>query len=523
MSVHHWLDEEAYTQFRDLILGHTGLYYPDKKRHELEAGVRQALSEAPSHIKSAQAYYQYLRYGATPQARQEMARLINRLTVGETHFFRDSAQFDALARDVLPALIARKRAAAAALDVTPPASPQLRLWSAGCASGEEAYSLAILLHQLIPDIENWRIFILATDINEELLAKGRQAIYSEWSFREERAKASRADYFRPYRQGYQLQPQIRRLVTFTRHNLIEDPFPAVQTHTVFMDLILCRNVTIYFQPEVTRQVAGRFHEALVDGGWLVVGHAEPSATTYQAFTGHILQGTLLYQKAAPRPSPVTPAANGAAVNSPLPSPPPATPEPAPLPPPRRTDLLPSLPASLRPAPQDAYAVARELLSRGQVEKAIAMLEDECQQEAAPAVAQCLLGRAYADLGQWQKARDWCQKAQAADPLLPEVYYVLAMVHEHEGNLEPAIDNLKKVVYLDQDRPLAYFNLAMLYKKRAQVGLARRALQTAIRKIKPWPPDKIIPDSGFTRAGHLAAHAWQLLSDLESEEAADYFE
>ncbi len=498
-----WLEDDVYWRFRDLVQAHSGLSFPEKKRRDLELALDKALQDAPKGIHDPDAYYRYLRYDATPAARRERARFINLLTVGETHLFRDSAQFDALATQVLPALIARKREMVAKLGTA--VNPQLRIWSAGCSTGEEPYSLAILLRELIPDIAQWRILILATDINEESLKQAQQAIYSDWSFRESRAKVVRPLYFAPCGSGYQLHDDLRRMVTFAPHNLIDDDFPAVINNTVFMDLIICRNVTIYFEPMTTRRIVNQFYQALVEGGWLVVGHAEPSVEIYKEFTGHMIQGALLYQKLTARP----------AVKPPL-TRPPAPAKPA-VKPPRRTDLLPPLPLHSPPTTNGSgYEEARQLLSHGRVEPAITLLEDYVAANTQFAAAHCLLARAYADLGQWHQARAWCQKAMTVDPLLPEVYYILAMIEEHEGQLELAISNLKKVVYLDQERPLAYFNLAILYKKRSQADLAQRALKAVINRIQAWPADKIIPDSGHTSGRRLAEAARQLLAELENE-------
>ena len=403
----------------------------------------------------------------------------------------------------------------------PPVMPQLRIWSAGCASGEEAYSLAILIHELIPDISQWRITILATDINEESLIQAKQAVFSDWSFREDRAYLMRGKYFQPRMGKYALRDDIRRMVTFTRHNLIDDPFPDVKTNTVSMDLILCRNVTIYFSPELTQQMPNKFYLALVDGGWLVVGHSEPSLLAYRAFAAHTIQGTVLYQKTG-QPTPIPDAwdetaagENGAVVPSSdtllakkndtdLEN----------ISPPRRTDFLQSTPSQRSTKNQTAYDQARVCLSDGRVEEAIVLLNQQLQQSPDFAPAHCLLARAYADQGHWLKAREACEKAVAIDPLLPEVYYVLAMVEEHEGHIEPAIENLKKLIYLDRERPLAYFNLAMLYKKRSQVGQAKRALKNTISRMQLWPPDKVIPDSGHTSARSLAEAAQKLLDEMD---------
>ena len=303
-----------YLRFRELVLERSGLHFPEKRRANLEAGLFKALAASALLVSEGgynlDGYYELLRDKNNPTGKAELERLLHTLTIGETHFFRDEAQFNALATYVLPELIARKRAAAAA--VGPGINPQLRIWSAGCATGEEAYSIAILLSELLPDIDRWHILILATDINQESLDRARQAHYSDWSFREARAKALRPNYFTynptsnaRFDSGrYLLRDDIRQMVTFTSLNLIEDDYPAIHNNTISMDLILCRNVTIYFTEAATRQVVKRFYEALENSGWLAVGHAEPSLTIYRAFQTRTFPNTVLYQKTGqPQPWP----------------------------------------------------------------------------------------------------------------------------------------------------------------------------------------------------------------------------
>lgn len=475
------LDDETYGRLRDLVQTHSGLYFPDKKRRDLEIALTKALKEAPEPFNTPNHYCHFLCHTPqTPLAQAELRRFINLLAIKETHFFRDKAQFDALTLDVLPALIAHKRQIATA--VNPQSPPQLRIWSAGCATGEEAYSIAMLLRELIPDIDGWRILILATDINDDWLQQAKTAVYADWSFRENQAQQWRARYFDITAVGYQLQPHIRQMVTFAQHNLIRDPFPDIGNNTTSMDLIICRNVTIYFAAESTRQLVHQFYDCLVDGGWLVVGHSEPSLSTYKAFTGHILQGTLLYQKPKQRPSPLLTA-------------PPVCP----------TVVDPTV----------ALEQAQQLLHNGRTEAAI----DQLQAIPHPhqnAQIYCLLAQAYADLGQWQQARTACQQAIDLDPLRAEVYYVLAMIEEHEGYLEPAIENWRKVLYLDNQRPLAYFNLAMLYKKSSQTALACRALKTFIQQTENWPTHPNLPTIDYTHPQQLSQTAQQLLQKWQLE-------
>jgi chemotaxis protein methyltransferase CheR len=552
-----------YLRFRDLVLARSGLHFPEKKRRDLEVGLLRVLAESPLVSTNGgydlDGYYSLLYDRNNQTGRTEMERLINALTVGETHFFRNKAQFDALSTHILPALIARKRAAAAA--VGPDIQPQLRIWSAGCATGEEPYSLAIMLTELLPDIDKWHILILATDINQEALARAQEALYSAWSFREARIKALKPRYFsfEPTLKRYRLRADIRQRVTFAPLNLIEDSYPAVHNNTVGMDLILCRNVTIYFTEPDTQRVVRRFHEGLLEGGWLVVGHSEPSLVVYRAFQARLFAKTLFYQKTGqntPWPDDRTwldnndstespqavvnwpfldaappvvsgkgkAGANGAQLSSVSLSPA----SPLPVPDVRQSsgkDLEAEHSRSANPtqktpasAPRevDPYDVAAILLNEGRTEDAVDELHSKLIVTPNFAPAQSLLGRAYANLGYWAEARRWCESALKLDSLLAEAYYVLALVYEHENEIRAAIDVLKKAIYLEPDVPLFHFNLAVMYKKADQLKMARRSCQNVIRILEKWPPAGIVPDTGGATAKHLLEAARRIQSELETQ-------
>ena len=540
-----------YLRFRDLVLERSGLYFPEKKKTSLEAGLLKALTVSPLDFtkegNNLDAYYNLLRDKNDPAGNAEMERLIHTLTIGETHFFRDEAQFDALAAQVLPAIIDRKRTAAA---VDPKIQPQLRIWSAGCATGEEPFSLAILLKELLPDIDRWHILILATDINQDSLACARQGLYSEWSFRETRAKALRPRFFSyvpATKSGsgvgrYRLRNDIRPMVTFALLNLVEDDYPAIHNNTVSMDLILCRNVTIYFTEEATRQIVQRFYEVLVEGGWLVVGHSEPSPVVYRAFQTRTFSNTLLYQKTNKSEQwPADRESNPVALEwldrtDDLDSQHPEDPSSLTFnnqrldPPPNGTSTSSISTASSPPvsvnsqpvhlttaSPQssmDPYELAGLLLSKGYVKEAIDKLHRKLIDDPNFAPAHSLLGRAYANMGRWADAEHWCQKALEIDRLLAEPYYILGLVYQHEDQHEPAISMLKKAVYLDRQAPLPHFNLAMLYKKLGQSKKAERAFQNALSTLEKYPPDTIIPDSGGATAKHLTEIVQRILSELK---------
>ena len=189
----------------------------------------------------------------------EYDRLFSALTINLTYFFRDETVFQAVRHAVLEPLIRERAGRGQRL---------IRVWSAGCATGEEPYSVAILFHELLgDDLKNWRIRIYATDLDAETLDKARRGIYSDFSFRGvDREYVER--YFVHNHGGYEIRPEIKALVRFERRDLLADPPPRR------MSLILCRNVLIYFDREQHEQVFAAFHRALDKGGYLVLGKTE---------------------------------------------------------------------------------------------------------------------------------------------------------------------------------------------------------------------------------------------------------
>lgn len=269
-------------QVSERIEGRTGLHFPPARFADLERGLAQAARE--DGCRDARAYAESLLSRDLCVA--DLEALAGSLTIGETHFFRDPRAFEFLETTLLPELIAAKRGG----------DRLLRIWSAGCATGEEPYSMAILLHRLIPDLSDWHITILGTDINPKVLARAAAGLYTDWSFRDT------PDWVKPRyfvtRSGnrYEIQPWLKRMVAFACLNLADDDYPSVLNNTNAMDLIVCRNVLLYFAQARIPQVVQRFHRALVEGGHLVMGSVEASAMTFPEFMPVRPPGVVLYRK-----------------------------------------------------------------------------------------------------------------------------------------------------------------------------------------------------------------------------------
>ncbi len=499
-----------YLRFSRLIHERYGLHFPESRRADLERGIRQAY--AASTCGDLGEYYRLLQDPSSNIVQFE--RLVNAITISETHFFRDAGQVDALYKDVLPRLISRRRTLRT-----------LRIWSAGCASGEEPYSIAMLLRELLPDVDEWSITILGTDINTKAIERARQAVYSEWAFREDRAKEWRPRYFRRRGNRYELIPSVRRMVTFARLNLMEDEYPSYDSNTTLMDLILCRNVMIYFTEPISRDVVERFYNCLTYSGWLVVGHAEHSLTIYRRFQVHNFPSAILYQRTDEAESgpkvweePLSRAKERFFPSVLVPTPeedigslpaffdvPPALPtterrrirsteeEPEPKPEPELDHIY--IHTLGRLGHVHPTERAQELLGYGRSEEAHELLLEMVRAGSKDAPVYALLGQACANLGDWDKAEHWCREAIYVDKLALDAYYILALVLQHQGQVDAAIQMMRKVVYIDRHNVLGHFGLADLYHTKDQLPQALKSLDNAGRLLEGWPENEFIPGSG----------------------------
>jgi chemotaxis protein methyltransferase CheR len=286
------------------------------------------------------------------------------------------------------------------------------------------------------------------------------------------------------------------MVTFDQMNLAGDEYPSIETNTTLMDLVLCRNVTIYFGAAVTKIVIERLYHALADGGWLLVGHSEPSPETYRRFQVHNFPNAVLYQRATQ--TPVRPQdwnwlprlQEQAIEVRPTPTggdPPPRPPSPIPEEGMER---------------EDALARAQEFLAYGRSEQARDLLMEIVRQEPAKPKASALLGQACANLGLWIEAEAWCRQAIRLDKLALDAYYTLALLLQHQGYLDDAVDAMKKVVYIDRRYILGHFGLANLYRNRGELAQARKSLANARRLLETCTTDAVIPGASGITAGQL---------------------
>src|SRR5664279_3487022 len=243
-------------QFRTIIARRLGLQYEEGKLDYLAEVARRRME-----LVGSTRFESYLeRLVSSPKGSEEFRALAEQLTVNETFFFRNADNFRAFAEIVLPERIRAKTR-----------EKRLRILSAGCASGEEPYSLAVLVREGLSDLGNWDVKIIGLDVNPAMLAKATQGRYSAWSLRATAEDAKRR-YFRADGRDFVLAPAIQKMVTFEERNLVdEDP---LFWQSLVCDVVFCRNVLMYFTPDKACDVVLRISQALLPSGFLFLGHAE---------------------------------------------------------------------------------------------------------------------------------------------------------------------------------------------------------------------------------------------------------
>ena len=458
------MHDPAFAQFKDQLIETTGLAYYANQEDELAGRIAGRLTVL--EMDQLSAYLSRLSDGNTGEA--EWDALIAELTIGETSFFRHREQFDALRDQLLPELIERNRH-----------RRRLRIWSAGCATGAEPYSIAILLgRDLAHLVSGWDLTIVGTDINREFLNCAQRGEFAEWAFRSgsEEVKES---CFSPTGKRWAIKPEYKRSVSFQYHNLVQHAYPCLPSNLSDFDLILCRNVMIYFNPGIVPRIIGQLYDCLVDGGWILVGHAESSVELFRSFRTVNVPGAVLYQKAAP------PAVLNRSIFTGLDW--------------NGTSGLPNsqAPGTLRPAmavegkdekskhPPIAYSGTRRPLPWSQ-----------------PLPERLAIIRAKADRAEWQEAARCCDELIATDRLNPTAHFFHALVLEQMGQHIETEKALRRTIYLDRQFVLAHYHLGLLLQKKLDVGGAERSFRNTIRLLDQISETQALPDADGLTAGAL---------------------
>ena len=401
------------------------------------------------------------------------------LAVGETYFFREPRSLELIAGHLLPALIAQRRGG----------SRMLRLWSAACCTGEEAYTLAMIVDRLLPERQDWRITLLATDLNLHFLRAAEQGEYGEWSFRDAPAWV-KPRYFTPIGdRRYRLDPRIRAMVRFAPLNLAQPGYPSAENDTQAMDLILCRNVLMYFSAEQAQRVVDRLARALAPGGRLLVGTTENPLRRFEPLVPERHEGVVFHRRPGPHDEPVLPADAAAAV-----------PGLAPDPLPRPREVPEPAWAAAQPAPH-GQAARPSPTGRG----ATPCAPVAPPRAAEPAEADPLApARQAADAGRLPQALSAVEQALVAAKLDAQAHHLHAAILLEMGRDGEARAAWQRAIYLEPGFVLAHHALGLLALRQGQRDEARRHLGNVLELLSPRPADEPLPHGGGLGVAQMRA-------------------
>ena len=460
--------------FRVLIEQFTGLHFDDWRLDTLEKALLARMCvKGTRHVE---AYLDLLRDSAGRP--DELSELLNQLTVNETYFFRYPAQFDFLRQHVLPDLVAGRG------DGRVP----LQIWSAGCSTGEEPYSIAMTALDVLGSAASHLIQIFATDVSSAALQAARHAEYSTKSLRLV-DEANRSKYFRRVSDNrFVLCNSVRQMVLVSESNLLDD----VRRRAASWDIIFCRNVLIYFASELAVEILDGLHQCLNTNGYLFVGHSEifkrtsfvpcqPEAVfAYQKVKGELERSAFVERQEAARSAP-TIAARDIETTRPQ------------VAVPRTTSSVSEL--QREDATESLYEEAFVSFEREDYARARSQLDRLLESSPRHLPATVLRANLHLNLGEHYRSVEECEVALQLDPLAHEAHLLLGMNFQKLSKPELAVLQLKKAAYISPDSAIVQFQLGEAYRTLQRWDDAARAYRSALPLFQSTTDQEIRAYSG----------------------------
>ncbi len=484
-------------KFNKFLADNFGIYFPKERYKELLIGLKRAAYSSGEPFNEE---YIYRLLSQKPEKHQ-LQKLINFLTNGETYFFREARTLEVVKTRIIPQILEKQQND----------SSHLRIWSAGCSTGEEPYTIAIILKEILPPNKPWRLDLIATDINQKFLEKAKIGVYSNWSFRGTPEYIKEKYFTKIDDKHYQISEEIRSKVTFRLFNLAEKDWHKIFPEIIPMDLIFCRNVLIHFNKNIVNKIIDKFFEVLVSGGWLILGSAESSFVSNKKSKCLPFPGLPIFQKANHivqlKPSnPLNLNFHSKRDSNPTS---------------QKISLQhkfkdnhdpkkPFLPIYSQPSQIQKRKFSSEL-NKNLADKEkfcdpLNFLEKELKTKSKLDIQDydriIILTKALANRGAFEKAGWWCKKCLEINKIDPKAHYLMAIILQEMQDFSGAKEALQKALFLQPDHIMAQFTLATLLMKEGQFGEAEKLLKSIISQLSELSPDFEIPDSDNLTAKEL---------------------
>lgn len=424
-----------------------------------------------------------------PLSKENVGILAKHFTIGETYFFRDPKSFATLENSILPEIIRAKQKK----------DKKIKIWCAACSTGEEPYSIAITLYRMLPDIHLWDIQIVATDINPLFLEKAREGHYKKWSFRGSSPELKTCYFTKIKEDVFTPLPKIRKLVKFLYINLVEDTYPDIVQGTNEVDLILCNNVLIYFSSQQIENTIRKLTDSLLEGGWLCVTATEAPYVHDCRLDTIPYDHLFMFKKNSSKN--MTRIANNEDskstnvnsqikyINQELPI----------------INTLSILEVNSKVKKQSLKMTlieeCLELFQKKHYIEVIAILEKHLYPyHKNPSLLHAhtneiiLLVKAYANQGQLDHAKNWCEIALKTNNLDPLFHYLYATILLEKKFINDAIKSLNHALYLNPDFVVAHFAMGMLANNQGEKKETIRHFRNATKLLKEMQEDSVLPGS-----------------------------
>lgn len=476
------ITKDDFLLFRDFIKENGGIYLDDSRFDSL----RVSLLARTTYLgfKNYRQYYQYLKFH--PLGEEEFRKLINHITVNETCFFRNAGHFNILKNSILPEILSygdrnNKKV--------------LRIWSAGCSTGEEPYSLAMLvLESLQSHLNHWQIEILGTDISEKALETAVAGIYGKRSLRLVDTYYKNK-YFVQNNNFFELDIRVKRMVVFHYFNLVKEPYPLMQMNN--WDIIFCCNVMIYFKIATIKRVVQNFYNSLQEGGYFFTGYAESFQNISHQFQTINTPECFFYKK------PLEGELAGRQID--------LKKDTSKVPDEDNVQLLEE--EKVGEVSQSLYNQAMELFIKEEYRAALEKIEQYVQENKTDVNGLLLLARVSLETGNMAAALLHSKNVIEVNPFSESAYYILGFVHKQSKNYERAIEYFTKAIFLHKDFALAYYHLGLIYIETGDYELAVREFKNALRILKQLPGNKPLDLSGHFTPALLISVCEKNIEDL----------
>ncbi len=503
------------SDFSEYLNKNMGLFYPEKAWSEFEKKIPH-ISSSFGFENQSECIQWIIKQ---PVTKDLITTLAEHLTIGETYFFRDNNTFELIKNKILEPLIAERRLSN---------QKQIKIWSAACCTGEEPYTLAMILCEMLPNIKDWNISILGSDINIEFLRRAKRGVYRDWALRAI-PEHYLQKYFQKEAEGFAISPKIKKMVRFSYLNLIEDQYPSLTNGTSNADLVLCNNVLIYFSEVQGRRVIAQLDKSLVDGGHLCVTPIEaslvnaPTLNIQPDIACYIFRSNkmAIFNRANPQLDllkDVSKDIHKKKTNI------------------RKKstffeDFLKKSPkndneekeqklTSISEGHSDENSVLTRvngLYKLGDYHKVVDEVESyliESQDTESQHINLIMvLIKAYVNTGNLDQAKYCCEKYLSIDSTNPTLHYLHAAIFQEFNCIKEAISSLKKAIFLDGDFSIAYFTMGNLLLTQDDFYEARKHFRNVVITLDKVYDESIVPEAEELTAGRLKEIVENILTKL----------